>query len=70
MGNKTQVKKEGGTGNGWIQTRYCYVNYHTTNKPSFKRNIAKLKDAVFTQGHPSNATKYKDSIETLINYIQ
>ena len=40
------------------------------NKLSFKRNIIKLEDAIFTQGSPSDAVKYKDLLEILINYVQ
>ena len=39
-------------------------------KPSFKSNVINLKYYVFAQGHPSDATKYEDSMETLANYFQ
>ena len=39
-------------------------------KPNFKSKTTKLKDAILTQDHPSDAAKYDDSIKYLINYAQ
>ena len=70
MGNKIQVKQEGGTGTIQSQTWYRYRNLNTPKKPRSKSNITELEDSVFTQGHTSYAVKYEDSIETLVNYVQ
>ena len=69
MGNKSEVKQEGGTDTGRIWTRYCYRNFNTPKKLSFENNITKLEDDVFARERPSGAAKYEDSIETLINYV-
>ena len=37
---------------------------------SFKSNITKIEDDVFTLRHPYDAVKYEDSIENLIKYIR
>ena len=67
MGNKTQLEQEKGTSTGCIQNRYQYENYNTMKKPSFKSNIAKIKNTTFTQGYPYDAAQYEDCIKTLIN---
>ena len=70
MGRENQVTLEIGTSTSRIRTVYWYVNTNITEKPSFKSNITKLKDDIFTQGLPYDTAKYEDSIETLVNYFQ
>ena len=70
MGNKIQVKQEGGTGTIQSQTWYRYGNFNTPKKLIFKRNITELEDADLNQGFPSDAAKYEEFIDTLINYFQ
>ena len=69
-GNQTQANQEGGTVAGWSQTRYRYGNFNTPKKLIFKRNITELEDADLNQGFPSDAAKYEEFIDTLINYFQ
>ena len=40
------------------------------NKSIFKNNIPELEDVFFTHGSPSDAKKYEDLIETILNYAQ
>ena len=70
MGNETQAKQQGRSGNGWIQANYFYEWSNTMNKSIFKNNIPELEDVFFTHGSPSDAKKYEDSIETILNYAQ
>ena len=58
MGNETQVKQEGGTDTSQYPNIYWYGKSNTTKKPSFKSNVTNIKDAVFTQGCPSDFEKY------------
>ena len=70
MGKKPKLTQVVGTGTGQSSTGYRYGNSNTTNKPSLKFNIIKIKDTVFNQGRISNAATYEDSIDNLINYVQ
>ena len=59
MGNKTQVKQEGGTRTGWSQTGYRYGKSNAPKKPSFNSNITEIKGTVFDQGRSPDAAKYE-----------
>ena len=57
MGNKTKFKQEVDGCDGCSQGVNCYYNCITFKKPTYKSNIADLKDAVCTHVRSSDAAK-------------
>ena len=70
MGNVAQLEQDVSNSTSCRRGGYHYKNATTVKKSTFKSNIADRKGAMFTQGGPSDAAKYEDSIEVLINYAQ